>query len=604
MTCTTSAVIAAGTSAPPITLNVNVAARGETSVTNAVTVAGGGDADPSDNSFQLVSPVNAPDLSVSKTSTPATFTPGQTRVVYTITARNIGNAPSSGTITVTDTLDPNLAYVSGTGSGWSCSAAGQVVTCTTSAAIAAGGSAPFTITANVAANPGPTVTNNVTVAGGGETNTSNNSFQLVSSVVAPDLTVSKTVNPGALRSGQVAAAYTITSSNVGSAPSSGTITVTDTLDPNLAYVGATGSGWSCSAAGQVVTCTTSAVIAAGASAPPITLSVNVTVSGSISTSVTNRVTVAGGGETNTSNNSFQIVSAVNAPDLTVSKTSTPVYFVQGQNGAIYTISATNIGSASSSGTITVTDTLVPNLTYVGATGSGWSCSAAGQVVTCTTSAVIAAGASAPPITLTVNVAAHGETSITNAVTVAGGGDANPTNNSFQLVSSVGAPDLSVSKTSTPATFTPGQAGVVYTITASNIGNASSSGTITVTDTLDPNLTYVSGTGSGWSCSAAGQVVTCTTSAAIAAGGSAPLTITVNVAANPGPTVTNRVTVAGVGDVNTSNNSFQLVSNVTTTDDATGAISTGDDHASVDSRRHDADRPGSVAAAAGGVSGPK
>ena len=174
---------------------------------------------------------------------------------------------------------------------------------------------------NVAAHGETSVTNGVSVAGGGDVNTSNNSFQLVSNVVAPDLTVSKTVNPGALRIGQVAAAYTITTSNVGSAPSSGTITVTDTLDPNLTYVSATGSGWSCSAAGQVVTCTTSAVIAAGASAPPITLSVNVTVSGSTSTSVTNRVIVAGGGETNTSNNSFQLVSVVNAPDLTVSKTS-------------------------------------------------------------------------------------------------------------------------------------------------------------------------------------------------------------------------------------------------------------------------------------------
>ena len=313
-----------------------------------------------------------------------------------------------------------------------------------------------------------------------------------------------------------------------------------------------------------MTCTTSAAIAAGASAPLITHSVNVTVRGSTSTSVTNRVTVAGGGEANTSNNFFQLVSAVNAPDLTVSKTSTPVYFAQGQNGALYTISASNGGSAPSSGTITVTDTLDPNLTYVGATGSGWSCSAGGQVVTCTTSAVIAAGVSAPPITLTVNVAAHGETSVTNAVTVAGGGDANPTNNSFQLVSPVGAPDLSVSKTSSPTTFARGQNGVTYTITASNVGNASSSGTITVTDTLDPNLTFVSATGSGWSCSAAAQVVTCTTSAAIAAGGSAALTITVNVAANPGPSVANSVTVAGGGDVNPSNNSFQLVSNVNAT----------------------------------------
>ena len=165
--------------------------------------------------------------------------------------------------------------------------------------------------------------------------------------------------------------------------------------------------------------------------------------------------------------------------------------------------------------ITVTDTLDSNLIFVSATGATWTCGAVGQSVTCTTNAAIPAGVFAP-ITLTVNVAQSAPTSVTNTVTVAGGGETDASNNFFQLPSTVSAPDLSLLKTSAPATFTQGQNGALYTISASNVGSASSSGTITVTDTLDPNLTYVSGTGSGWSCSAAGQVVTCTTSAAIAA----------------------------------------------------------------------------------------
>jgi uncharacterized repeat protein (TIGR01451 family) len=305
-----------------------------------------------------------------------------------------------------------------------------------------------------------------------------------------------------------------------------------------------------------VTCTTSAVIAAGASAPPITINVNV--GASAPTTITNNVTVTGGGGTNT-NNSFQLVTVVNATDLSISKTLSPSTLIQGQSG-VYTIQVTNIGNANSSGTITVTDTLDPNLTFVSETGSGWTCTVAAQVVTCTTAAVINAGASASPITINVNVAAHGQTTVTNNVTVAGGGDGNPSDNSFQLVSTVNNPNLSVSKTARPATFTQGQNGA-YTITVNNIGNAPSSGTITVADTLDPNLTFVSATGSSWSCSAAAQVVTCTTSAAIAAGASAPsITINVNVGANAPTSVTNNVTVAGGGGTNTSN-SFQLVSNV-------------------------------------------
>ena len=264
--------------------------------------------------------------------------------------------------------------------------------------------------------------------------------------LTPDLTVSKGSSPATFIAG-VPATYGIQVTNIGSGASSGLITVTDTLDSNLTLVSATGVNWSCGAAGQSMTCTTTAAIPAGASAPPITLTVNVAQSSP--TSVTNTVIVAGGGDTDTSNNFFQLVSPVSAPDLSLFKAATPTTFTQGQNGALYTITASNVGSAPSSGTITVTDTLDPNLTYVSATGSGWSCSAAGQIVTCTTSAAIGAGASSPPITLTVNVAAHGETSIANGVSVSGGSDVNPSNNSFQLVSNVVAPDLTVSKNCEP-----------------------------------------------------------------------------------------------------------------------------------------------------------
>src|ERR1700676_3791796 len=81
------------------------------------------------------------------------------------------------------------------------------------------------------------------------------------------------------------------------------------------------------------------------------------------------------------------------------------------------------------------------------------------------------------------------------------------------------PDLTISKMHVGASFTQGQPGA-YTITVNNIGDASTgpSQTITVTDTLTAGLTFSSGTGTGWSCNAAGQVVTCTdASTPIAAG---------------------------------------------------------------------------------------
>jgi uncharacterized repeat protein (TIGR01451 family) len=113
--------------------------------------------------------VDSIDLQVKKSHSGA-FTVGSTGT-YAITVNNAGTGPTSGTITVTDTLPAGLAYVptgSG-GTGWSCGAAGQVVTCTSTASIAASGTAAaIALNVSVAATAAPSVTNLVSVAGGGE----------------------------------------------------------------------------------------------------------------------------------------------------------------------------------------------------------------------------------------------------------------------------------------------------------------------------------------------------------------------------------------------------------------------------------------------------
>ena len=71
--------------------------------------------------------------------------------------------------------------------------------------------------------------------------------------------------------------------------------------------------------------------------------------------------------------------------------------------------------------MTVVDTLPGGLTATGLTGTGWTCTLGD--VSCTRSDALAAGASYPAITLTVNVAANAPIS-TNTATVSGGGDVN------------------------------------------------------------------------------------------------------------------------------------------------------------------------------------
>ncbi|HEY7118720.1 MAG TPA: hypothetical protein VH475_19170, partial [Tepidisphaeraceae bacterium] len=132
----------------------------------------------SSSDFTVSSP-QPPDLSVGKTHS-GTFTPG-TNVTYTITVTNSGLGPTTGAITVTDTLPPGLSFVASPpapsyGTGWSCLAAGQVVTCVYAATnphLGAGALSTVVVTAAVSATAGSNPINRVTVATPGDSNGDN-----------------------------------------------------------------------------------------------------------------------------------------------------------------------------------------------------------------------------------------------------------------------------------------------------------------------------------------------------------------------------------------------------------------------------------------------
>ncbi|TAA44076.1 DUF11 domain-containing protein [Pseudoxanthomonas winnipegensis] len=141
------------------------------------------------------------------------------------------------------------------------------------------------------------VTNTVTVTNpSGVTCTAGGSCEVSATdsdtVVAPQLSLAKR-HSGNFRQGQNGV-YTLTPSNTGTAPTSGAISVVDTLPSGLTYVSATGAGWACSSTAPTVTCTSTDAIANGASGNPITLTVAVT-SGTTG-SVTNTARVSGGGD--------------------------------------------------------------------------------------------------------------------------------------------------------------------------------------------------------------------------------------------------------------------------------------------------------------------
>jgi uncharacterized repeat protein (TIGR01451 family) len=235
-----------------------------------------------------------------------------------------------------------------------------------------------------------------------------------------DLTITKT-HAASFMQGQTGATYTITVTNSGLTPTTGTVTVVDTLPASLTATAMTGTGWACNVA--TLTCTTTTVEPAGASFPAITLTVNVAVNAAVT--VTNSVTVSGGGELNTANDTAtDPTTVIQEPDLTIAKSHTG-NFTQGQTGATYTLTVVNVGFGSTSGTTTVVDTLPPSLTATAMAGTGWTCNIA--TVSCTSTAVVAAGGSFPPITLTVTVGNNAPANVINSVAVSGGGELNTAN---------------------------------------------------------------------------------------------------------------------------------------------------------------------------------
>ena len=112
-------------------------------------------------------------------------------------------------------------------------------------------------------------------------------------------------------------------------------------------------------------------------------------------------------------------TTLTTPVLTITKAHSRS-FSYGQIGATYTVTVSNqAGAVSTSGLVTVSDTLPSGLTLVSMAGSGWSCTGSN----CTRSDLLAGGASYPPITVTVNVAANASSPQVNQASVSGGGSA-------------------------------------------------------------------------------------------------------------------------------------------------------------------------------------
>ena len=176
-TCTRSDVLPTATSYPEIMVTTIVGATVTAgTVTNVAIVSSGGDPNDANNTANdvtVITGVSGIHISIAKTTDTSFAAPGQT-VTYTVTVANVGNSPSSGTVTVTETPPTGLTVTALSGIGWTCTV--QTRTCTRSDVLAPATSYPvITVTTSVGADVAPgTMTNSASVTGGGDPNPGNN----------------------------------------------------------------------------------------------------------------------------------------------------------------------------------------------------------------------------------------------------------------------------------------------------------------------------------------------------------------------------------------------------------------------------------------------
>ncbi len=499
-----------------------------------------------------------PALSVAKQATPSTFAVGQAGT-YSIMVTNTGTTSTSGTITVADAMPAGITIASVSGDGWTCSATnGTSLSCSTAAVLQPGAAAPVILAeVNVGNDAATPAVNTASAIGGGTDCTAQAPCDVTikTNIDRPQLDVSKVLN-GSFVVGQPAS-YTITVANNGAAATlAGTIT--DEIPEGLVIGSLTGSG--CSASGQTVTCEIPAGRPAGST---MSFTIAVTPQASVNgQSLVNKAQAQGDTGDSTCPDEAHCTGTtdnpVAAPQLSLTKASSVPAFTVGQ-GASYQLVVTNTGTAATTAGVTIKDTVPAGLTIDGASlTSGCSVVPEGsQTVVCTVASLEVNQSATFDIPVTPQPSVDGLTLI-NQATVTGGGDplcadgavasSLPERCAPQTSTVVDAPHLKVVKSTDVAEFSVGVA-AHYVLTVTNVGSASTSGTITVRDRIPASLT-LGDLPSG--CTAQDQLVTCETTKVLAAndqGADSEVSFSIEVTpqAAASPRVSNHASVFGGGD---------------------------------------------------------
>lgn len=623
-----------------LTLNINIAPgavpNGSTR-TNFATVALNSaqtDSNLSNNTASDPTTVLAlPNLALVKTSSPASpaqFDLGTASASYTLTATNSTLFDISGPLTLVDSLPIGITFNSvdtlNTSAGWSCASTDttkQTVRCTNGSGVPSGTNTKVTLKVDVSGSvedsdtgtAGIQVTNRASITTGSqETSLVDNTATITNTVnkPLPDVAIFKTDNNLAFIEGTNTNYYFITVTNVGGLPTTGTLTIRDTLPQffntsnvsqgYLTSVGvvdpATGlapTNWSCTTSGtapQTVTCNSSAGFAlAPGQSSTLRFQINIpNVTNGTFNPVTNTATIDAVIDeiilsNNTSSDTTNIVSSLtgNQSNIGVSKATTTTPTGPGQSiayeliilnddtnqdiakGLFEDIVPSQITGVTAScsvpaggGTVTYngTSTTLQNTNTATCCTLSTTAVTGGTRVACASNSFITLAkqsggkVTAVRINISGTVAASGN--IYNGASVSidptdAVKDKNAADNYDSVANNVPGPTLGFSKTPIPTTFAQGEL-VSYRLSVNNPGTPntlSSVGFLRITDPLPSQYTYISSSSapgsSGWQCDAVGQNVTCFNNTTLPPNTSTAVDLLLRVNGN-GSSITNTATL--------------------------------------------------------------
>lgn len=286
--------------------------------------------------------------------------------------------------------------------------------------------------------------------------------------------------------------YTLNYSNTSSATAATTAVLTDTLPTGTTFVSQSSTPAATSfttpsvGANGVVTWNFASIAAGASGSASVTVAVPDDLTGS--TVINNQASLSST-QTAAINASASTAviggGATGSPALVIAKSANKTLLVAGES-VTYTLTVVNTGSGNAS-TVVVTDDFPEQawFTYGSCTASAGTCSQSPAGKLSWNLGGLAAGASAT-VSFTMNVAATGlpagVTTLNNTATVAdsayctgGSPPASCTSNTVAVTVS-GNPNLSLTKTSLPATVHPGDV-VTYSMVVTNTGSGAATGVV-------------------------------------------------------------------------------------------------------------------------------